>query len=110
MRCAASVSQNQSAVSSVSARKRAWSFWACFRSSICRRASRYMTRYTTPPEKATSSRRSSTRRLARVVAHRRRDLEHFVDGGEAGADLHRARDAQRLHAVLERLLAQHGEI
>ena len=35
----------------------------------------------------------------------RRDLHHLVEGREPGGDLHRARHAQRLHAVLVRLLA-----
>ena len=44
-------------------------------------------------------------RHANCVYAERRDLHDFFGGGEAGRDLHRAGHAQRLHAVLVRLLA-----
>src|SRR5512135_679149 len=74
-----------------------------------------MARYSATPRRNGSrrmrARRSSRRRTgcsartARVV-RRRGDLEHLVDGGQAGADLHRTADAQRFHAFLVRLVAQ----
>src|SRR6267143_3562902 len=63
-----------------------------------------------PPESAATSSRSSTGLAGRRVADRRRDLEHFVDRGDAGGDLHRAADAQGLHALLHRLLSHRGEL
>src|SRR5258706_8751811 len=108
MRCPVSVSQNQSAESSVSSRKR--------RSFSARRdfsrddflRENVSTAYTTPPESSASRTASST--WLAGVADRRRHLEHFLDGGEARADFHRAADAQRFHAFLERLVADRREI
>ncbi|HEY6862924.1 MAG TPA: diguanylate cyclase, partial [Burkholderiales bacterium] len=50
--------------------------------------------------------RASITSGARAVAYRRRDLQDFLDRRQPRGDLHRPGDAQRLHAFLERLLAQ----
>src|SRR5713226_6982375 len=63
-----------------------------------------------PPESAATSSRSSTGLAGERVADRRRDLEHFVDRRDAGGDLHRAADAQGLHAFLHRLLSQRRDL
>src|SRR5512134_772497 len=44
------------------------------------------------------------------VLMRRGDLEHLLEGRRAGGDLHRAADAQRLHAVLVGLVADLAEV
>src|SRR5258705_5981304 len=108
MRCRGSVSQNQSAESSVSSRKRvSFSARRAFSRDVFLRENA-STAYTTPPESSASRTASSTRLAG--VADRRRHLEHFLDGGEARADFHRAADAQRFHAFLARLIANHRQV
>src|SRR4051794_39209388 len=113
MRCCASVSQNQSAESSI----RLFSRSSCERTASSsrsrRRANRYITRYAIAaemPARSSASLMEFTRASSGAVAHGWRDLEHFLDGGEPRAHLHCAADAKRFHAFLEPLLAQRREV
>src|SRR6185369_2765247 len=105
-RCCRSVSQNQSADSEVRWRKR-----SSLRRSACvawlsRRRAVYQTpSSTSPPVSSSSASTSCDQTKLALRIDRRRGFQHFLDGGVAGGHLHRAADAQRLHAFAERLVA-----
>src|SRR5688572_3949732 len=99
-RCCASVSQNQSAESEVRWRKRSSerrSAWLAFWSR--RRALIQTPNSTTPPVTSSSASIRFDQATLGVVHRGRRGLEDFLDGGDARRHLHRAADAQRLHAL-----------
>src|SRR5258705_5242681 len=111
-RCCASVSQNQSAESEVRWRKRSSETRsACVARRSRSRALNHTPNSTRPPvTRSSASSRFCSATLARRFQRRRRVLQHFLDGGDAGGDLHRAADAQRLHAVAEGLVADLAEV
>src|SRR5258706_6458352 len=111
-RCCASVSQNQSAESEVRWRKRSSDRRsACVERRSRSRALNHTPNSTRPPVTSSSaSIRFCSSTLDGRLDGRRRGLQHFLDGGDAIGHLHRAADAQRLHAVAEGLVADLAEV